>query len=144
MTEKVSVPRWFWVVGAIALVWNGMGVNAFLLQITMSPETLNALPAGERALYEDVPTWAMAAFAVAVWGGLFGSIALLMRKFLAYPIFIISLIGIVVQMTYNLFMSRAMDVYGPGGAIMPIMVLGIGIYLIWFSKKAAEKGWLNS
>ena len=27
MTEKVNVPRWFWVVGAIALVWNGMGVK---------------------------------------------------------------------------------------------------------------------
>jgi len=46
-------------------------------------------------------------------------------------------------MVYNLFLSGAMDVYGPGGMIMPIMVVVIGFFLVWYSHKAIAKGWLK-
>ena len=143
MTTSNNKPAaWFWVVSALALVWNVMGVMAYLAQVMMSPEALQAMPENERALYESVPAWATGAFAVAVWGGALGCLLLLLRKKLAKPVLVLSLIGIIVQMVHSLALSNSMEVYGPGGLIMPVMVLVIGVGLIWFSGKATAHGWL--
>ncbi|MGZ0017231.1 hypothetical protein [Yeosuana sp. AK3] len=136
-------PIWFWIVSIIALIWNLMGVIAYLGQAYMSDEVLNALPEAEQALYNDIPAWATAAFAFAVWGGALGCLFLIFRKKVAKLILILSFLGIVVQMVYNLFMSKASEVYGPGGEIMPITVIIIGAFLIWFSKKSETKGWIS-
>ena len=143
MTTSTKPATWFWVVSAIALVWNLMGVMAYIAQVTMSPEALQALPENERTLMESVPMWVTSAFAIAVWGSTLGSILLLMRKKIATPVLIFSFVGILVQMYYNLFMSKSMEVYGPGGLAMPIMVLLFGAFLIWFSRKSTGNGWIN-
>ena len=143
MTTSTKPATWFWVVSAIALVWNLMGVMAYIAQVTMSPEALQALPENERTLMESVPMWVTSAFAIAVWGSTLGSILLLMRKKIATPVLIFSFVGILVQMYYNLFMSKSMEVYGPGGLAMPIIVLLFGAFLIWFSRKSTANGWIN-
>ncbi len=143
MNTKTKAPVWFWIVAVIAVIWNGMGVMAYIMQVTMTPEELAALPAAEQALYVDLPAWYTGAFAIAVFGGTVASIALLMRKASAYLLFIISFVAILVQMFYNFFMSRALEVYGPGGLVMPIMILVFAIALIFISKSAREKGWIS-
>lgn len=133
----------FWVIGIFALIWNAMGVMAYIGQAYMTDDMLAALPEAERALYENVPAWVTAAFAIAVFAGTLGCILLLLKKKLAKPVFLVSLIAIIVQMTYNLFMSKAAEVYGPGGMVMPIMVIAIGVFLLLYSKKCIDKGWLS-
>ncbi len=133
----------FWIIGVIALIWNTIGVVAYLIQAYMTEDDLLALPLEEQALYVDIPAWVTAAFALAVFGGLLGCLLLLLRKKLATFVFIISLIGIVVQMIYNVFMSKAAEVYGPGNIIRPLMVIVIGTFLIWYSKKMQKQGVLS-
>lgn len=142
--ESTNKPAtWFWIVSAIALLWNLMGVMAYIAQVTMSPEALQALPENDRALYESAPAWATGAFAIAVWGGALGSVLLLLRRKLATSVLIVSFIGIIVQMVHSFGVANSIEVYGPGGMIMPIMVLVIGAGLIWFSRKASTNGWLK-
>jgi len=143
MTSANKPPTWFWIVGGISLVWNLLGVMAYIAQVTMSPEALQALPENERTLLESVPTWATSAFAIAVWGSTLGCILLLLRKKLATSVLILAFAGILVQMYYNLFMSKSLEVYGPGGMAMPIMVFAIGVFLIWFSRKSTANGWIS-
>lgn len=143
MTNSNKPTTLFWIIGVVALIWNGLGVMSYLGQAFMTDEMKAALPEAERALYDNVPAWVTAAFAIAVFGGLLGCILLLMRKRAAKTVFLVSLIAIIVQMIYNLFMSKAVEVYGPGGAIMPIMVIIIGVFLLMYSKKSIEKGWLS-
>lgn len=133
----------FWIIGIIALIWNLMGVAAYLMQAYMTEEDLLALPVEEQSLYADIPAWVTAAYALAVFGGALGCILLLLRKKLATFVFIISFVSIVAQMSYNIFMTRAAEVYGPGGLIMPIMVILIGAFLIWYSKKKEAEGVLT-
>ncbi len=109
----------------------------------MTPEILQALPADQRAVYETTPVWATVAFGVAVIGGALGCVLLLIRKKLATTVLTLSLLGIIVQMIYSFFISNSIEVFGPGGMIMPLMVLLIGIYLVWFSRNAAARGWLS-
>lgn len=143
MSETNKPPTWFWIVGGIAMVWNLLGVMAYIAQVTMSPEALQALPENERTLIESVPVWATSAFAIAVWGSTVGCILLLMRKKLATPVLIVSFVGIVVQMFYNVVISKSIEVYGPGGLAMPILVFGFGLFLIWFSRKSTANGWIS-
>ncbi len=143
MTTTQKPTTYFWIISIVALIWNLMGVSAYLAQAFMTDEALQNLPEAEQALYTDLPAWVTAAFAIAVFGGMLGSIGLLLRKKWARLLFLISLIGIIIQMTHSLFISNNMDVYGPGAVIMPIMVLVIGIYLIMFSKSAIAKGYIG-
>jgi hypothetical protein len=136
-------PIWFWIVSALALLWNLAGVMAYLGQAYMSIETLEQMSQAERLLYESQPAWVTGAFAVAVWGGALGCIALMLKKKWAKPVFIISLIGILAQMSHSFFISNNFEVYGPGAMIMPIMVLIIGIALVLLANTAIKKGWLS-
>ncbi|MBV1922925.1 MAG: hypothetical protein KUG68_02735 [Flavobacteriaceae bacterium] len=140
-TNKPKVA--FWIIAIIALIWNAMGVMAYIGQAYMTDDAKALLPEAQRELYENVPAWATAAFAIAVFGGLLGSLALIIKKKWAIPLFLLSLLGVLVQMVYNFFLSNNMDVYGPGGYIMPIMVIIIAIFLYMYSKKAKTNGWLN-
>lgn len=143
MTTTNKPASWFWVVSVIALIWNAIGAMAYISQVTMSPEALQALPENERALMESLPTWATAAFAIGVWGGVLGCLLLLLRKKLATLVLMISFAGVLVQMVHSLFISNSIAVYGPGGMVMPLMVLIIGVLLIVFARKSANNGWLS-
>ncbi|WP_117880371.1 hypothetical protein [Aureibaculum luteum] len=141
--RKTKPPMWFWIISLISLLWNGMGVFQYLQQ-AYNTENFRVMYTDEQlSMIANTPSWAIAAFAIAVFGGLLGTFALLLRKKYARPLFLVSLIGIIVQMVYNLFISNAMEVYGPGAIAMPIMVLVFGMILIWFSKKSIGKGWIS-
>ena len=140
---KTKPPVFFWIISIIALIWNLMGCAAYLGMQMMPPEALEGMSEAERALMESTPVWVTASFAVAVWFGLLGCILLLLKKSLAHPVFIISVFGIVVQQIWNFFIGDTFEVYGAENAIMPVVVLLIGIYLIIFSKKAKENNWIT-
>ena len=145
MVEETNkkAPKWFTVVAAVLLVWNLLGVMAYLAQVMMSPEALAALPDDQRQLIENTPAWATAAFAVAVNFGALGCLLLLLKRNLAGLLLQLSLAGVVVQLFHAFFMSNSIEVYGPGGLVMPVMVLIIAIYLVTLAIKARNHRWTS-
>ena len=106
MTSYLRKPRsLFYVISSMALVWNLMGVFNYLGQVLMSDEVLASLPKDQQLLYQDVPAWVTAAFAVAVFSGTLGAVFLLLKKKIASTFFILSFIGIVTQMSYGLLLD---------------------------------------
>lgn len=142
MTTANKPPIWFWVITVLTLVWNIMGVMAYLGQAYMPTEALTVLPQNEQDFYNNMPAWVTAAFAIAVFSGTLGCIALIFRKKWAYSLFIISIIGVIGQTTYNLFIQDYVELSGVR-IIMPIMIIVIGVFLIWFSNYSQKKGWLS-
>jgi CHASE2 domain-containing sensor protein len=140
---KMKPPVWFWVVSVLALIWNLMGAFNYLMQAYMTDEMKAELPEDQLALMESTPSWVTAAFAIAVWGGVLGCIALLLRKKWAKPVLLISLIGILAQMSYSFFMSNSMEVYGTTATVMSIIVIIIGIALVYFARGAHNRGWIS-
>lgn len=139
--EKKGTEPWFWLVGIVAVMWNLMGVVAYLMQAYMSPETLAAMEEAQRTLYENQPAWVTGAFALGVFSGLAASILLLLRKRLAFQLFVISLISVLAQMTYVFFLSNSMQVMGgPRAAIMPFMIMLLAVFFVWFSHKVKKMG----
>ena len=144
MMNKVKPPAWFWVVSVLALIWNLLGVLNYLAQAFITEEMKADYTADQLALIEGRPAWVTAAFAIAVWGGLLGCIALLIRKKWARPLLLISLLGIVAQVGHNLFATNALEIFGPlMGLVIPFILIIIGILLVVIAKLADRKQWLS-
>ena len=141
MNEKtVGGVHWsFWAIGAVALIWNVLGVVNFFVQ--MNPDVLAAYRESERALVEGRSAWASGAFAIAVFGGALGCLLLLLRKSAAYYLFIASLLGVIVTMIHTL--GVGID-FGLGEIFGIILVpLAVAALLIWYSRQAERKGWIS-
>jgi hypothetical protein len=143
INEEVASPQWFKITAIVAIIWNLMGVIAFIAHVMMTPEMLAELSQAEQMLYKNTPAWALFAFALSVFAGMLGSIVLFMKKAYALIVLILSLIGVLVQMFHSFFMIDSIEVYGPGGMIMPIMVIIISIALVFIANKAKVNNWLS-
>lgn len=134
-----EIHRSFWVIGVIALIWNGLGVANFFLQMSM--ETFEAYREAERVIIEGRPMWATAAFAVAVFGGTLGSALLMLKKSAAIYVFVASFVGTMVAMIHAL--GLGID-YGSSEIIYIIsMPLTVGAFLVWYSRYAIGRGWIR-
>jgi hypothetical protein len=142
-SSSSPAPRWFTIFAILALLWNLLGVAAFVMQATLSPEAIAAMPEAEQALYNNYPSWALIAFAVGVFGGLVGSLLLVLKKNLAGPVLWLSLIGVLIQMGYGFLIARSHEVLGPTSVIMPLVVIVIAVYLVMLAAKAKRNGWTS-
>ena len=130
----------FWIIGAVALIYNVVGVINFFTQ--MNADTLASFPESHRAIIEGRPLWATGAFALAVFGGALGGLLLLLRKSAAYYVFIASLPGTIVTMAHILGMAG--PDFGPVEFVIGNLVqLVVTVFLIWYSKQAEGKGWIS-
>lgn len=136
---NAAPPTWFWVVSVFALLWNVLGIVAFVGQQSMDPASL---PPAEQDFYATIPAWVTAAFAIAVFSGTLGCVGLLLRKRWAYPVLVVSLLAIVAQISHSIFFSNGIDVFGPAGLVLPSLTLTIGLALVWFTRFAMARHWL--
>ena len=137
-----SAPAWFRIVAVLAVLWNLIGVWTYLSKVGVAPPMME-MTTDEAALAASMPTWATAGFAVAVFGGLLGSLGLLLSKAWARLLLILSLLGMLVQFGWWLLMSGAMERMGGSSAAMPAVVLLIGVLLVWLANMGIKKGWLT-
>jgi len=143
MTHSTKPPLWFWIVSTLMLLWNGVGAAAYIQEATLSQDALQAMNAEARALLLSRPPWATAAFAIAVFGGTIGCLLLLVRSRRAVPILMLSLLGVAVQMVHAFLIANSYAVFGPGGLIMPAMIVAGALFLVWFALFARGRGWLG-
>lgn len=143
MATQGTLPKSFWVVAWLAVIWNLVGVATYFMEVTTSDEAIAALPEAQQALYAARPAWVIGAFAIAVFAGLAGSILLALRKRLAVTVFALSLAAILAQMFYSLALSDMLAVMGAGAAMLPIVIIVIAAFLVWYSIRVRGKGWLG-
>ncbi|WP_047546226.1 hypothetical protein [Psychroserpens sp. Hel_I_66] len=131
-------PVWFWIISIIALLWNLMGVAAYLSMHYMTDEMIADLePHQQIAANYDYPAWYIAIFAIAVFSGTIACIGLLLRKKWAYILFIISFFTATFQQIYYILKVDGIDKF------MPIMIIIVCAILVWFSKRAISKHWIK-
>lgn len=135
MSTTNNLMKWFKPITILAILWNAAGVIAFLAHVLISDEDIAQLPQEQRELFLNEPVWTNVTFAIAVFSGLIGSILLLLTKKSATSLLTLSLIIGIAQFMYNIFIGNAIEVYGLNIIIMPILVIIVGSFLVWYSKK---------
>ncbi len=144
MTTKNKPSVGYWIIAIVALLWNIMRVLAYLGQVYMTEEVKNAMTPEQQELLANTPAWSTGLFAIAVFGALIGSLLLLLRKKWATPLFLISLLAVLIYMGYSFIATNQAEVYGTvQGIVMPLIITAIAVFLYMYSKKAAANGWLN-
>jgi hypothetical protein len=141
--EAVKGIHWsFWFVSVFALLWNAGGAINYLMQTNL--EFVSTLPETHRAIIEGRPTWVTGGFAIGVFGGVIGCLLLLLRKSIAYYIFIISLLGIIITMIHSINVSSSKISFSAGEIVVMIFLpLIVAVLLIWYTKLVMGKSWVN-
>ncbi len=133
-------PTWYRVTAWLLFAWMLIGILGYLAELRMTPEAIAAMPEGMQALYAIMPGWMRIIYGVATVSGLAGALGLILRKAWSLPLLILSLVAVVVQMSYWLFGMKAMELLGTGAAGMPIVVILLGAFAIWFAMMAKKRG----
>jgi hypothetical protein len=129
-------PTWYLPVVIIALLWNLIGCAAYLMDVTLTPEAVAAMSPDQQALYAARPAWAVAAYAIAVWGGALGCVGLIMNTRWAKSALLASLLGLIAQDVALFGLSPVAietSVYALQG-----MVLVIAVLLLLLANRAAQ------
>lgn len=141
--EAIRTPVHLWVVGVLTTLWNAMGAFDYVatklrLEFYMSNFTQVQLD-----YFYGLPAWFTVFWALGVWGALFGSIALLMRKRWAVTLFAVSLLGLIVTSVYSLFFSNGLEIMGTEGSIFSAVIFVIAVSLLVYARKMAARGVLR-
>jgi hypothetical protein len=143
-TAPVRVPAHLWIVGVLALLWNGFGCFDYLMTNLKNETYLGQFTADQLAYMDSLPAWLTAFWAIGVWGGLAGSILLLMRSLHAVWVFGLSLVGAIVGLGYQMFMTKMPASMKEGAmGIMPWVIILIAAFLFWYSWSSEKKGLLH-
>ena len=141
--DKNRVSWVFWCIAIIALLWNALGVISFITQPAFNPDAMQQLTAEQRVFVEETPLWAMIAYGVAVFGGLAGAVALLMRRKIAALLFGASLLGVVVQFSHAYLFASTKVSWDAAQTILPILVMVVAVSLYLYARKLIAKDVLN-
>src|SRR5688500_5071414 len=126
-------PKHLWIVGILSLLWNCIGATDYVLTHAGSLAWMEMMGLGQAELdfFTSLPTWAVALWAIGVWGSVVGSILLLLRSRHAATAFLLSLIGALASFIAQFTMEKPASLEGGTARIMPAVIL-IVIGLQWY------------
>lgn len=135
----------YYVIVGVFLTWNLIGMMFYYQQMTLTPEIMvgAGMTDAQMAWVEATPTWANAAYAIAVTLGVIASVLMLLRRKEAVPAYMVSLAAIIVQDFESFVLRNPIETWGTNAYYIPTAVLVIAIIEIWYSRSSKAKGWLN-
>ena len=142
-------PTHLWIVGILATLWNAFGCYDYVMTKTRNMDYLSSMPgvsAEEMLAYVDAfPIYSHIGWALGVWGGLLGSVLLLMRSRYAVHAFALSVLGIILSIGWSLTLGPPPPAGTDEGmfAIFPYIIIAIGVFLLWYSWSMDKKGALR-
>lgn len=139
-----SSPWHLWIVGVLAVLWNSVGAFDYLMTETRNANYLSSFSAEQLAYFTGLPKWVIATWALGVWGGVAGSLLVLLRWRLAVAAFGVSLAGAAATFVHNYGLSEGFKVMGGVGAVaFSAVILLVGVALLVYSRSLAARGVLR-
>ncbi|MCW6532006.1 hypothetical protein NED98_17295 [Sphingomonas sp. MMSM20] len=135
------VPVWFRIVAILLVLWGAMGVFACVQQFRLGAEAMGQTSAYDRALYASLPAWYNWVYALAVGSGLLGALALLFRRAVARPLFVISLAAIVVQFGYLFAATDIIATKGIWVTYFPLFIFAVALIEVRLAGVAIRNRW---
>jgi len=144
LESHARTPWHVWLVGVLALLWNGVGAFDYLMTQTRNASYMSAFTPEQLDYFYGFPAWVVAAWALSVWGGVLGSILLLLRRRWAVPVFGVSLATMVLTSIYNFVLSDGFEVMGgAGGLVFSAVIFVIAVGLFIYARRLAYMGVLH-
>lgn len=141
--RQQRAPWHLWVVGVVAVLWNGFGGYDFVMSHASADAYLHSMgmSSAQVGAYHAMPAWMTADWALGVWGSVLGSILLLLRMRWAFHAFVASLVGLLVSIAYyHLTPNGGLMAVNP--AISAVLCV-ICILFAWYSWAMTRRGVLR-
>lgn len=143
MAYSTRPKMWFWIVTILFLLWNLMGVGAYIFEMSGDMESMAAYYTKEQIdFFTSFPDWYTWSYGIAVFAGLFASVALLFKKRQAVLLALLSLIAVIVCRVYDLTVD-AWSIMDVVDRFFLILVPVLSILLWLFARSVRVKGWLK-
>lgn len=139
-TTAQPVASWFKFAAIGSLLFMAIGCAGYLLDVTSDP---NSLPLDQRTLVMARPIWSVAAYGIAVWVGLAGTMVLLMRRRLAEPLLLVSLVAAVITFLPYAIVPGVRDNVTTNDIAFALGILAITWTIFWFARHSRQRGWLR-
>ena len=140
----MSAPRSFILIAIAILLWNLMGIASFVMQYLMDLNALAKTDPGGAKIFAAMPAWLWLDYGIAVLAGFSGALFLLLRKRAAVPLFLLSLIAVVVQFGYVFAATPIIAIKGVVVATaFPILIFVIAIVQWRYATAQRAKGVLR-
>ncbi len=147
MTEAgttMSAPKHLLIVGIVALLWNAVGAYDYLMTVTENEAHLSAFTPEQLEYFTSFPLWAVSTWAIAVWGAVLGSILLIVKKRWATPVFLVSLVAMIITTIYNFGLSDGLEVMGgPAELAFSAVIFIVAVALYLYARAMERKGALS-
>ncbi len=149
MATQLRTPVHLWIVGALALLWNGFGAFNYLITRMRDTEYLASMqptvdPNASLAWIDAFPIWAQFGWGLGVWGGVLGAVLLLVRSRWAVPVFAASLVGALLGLGYQIVAAPPLaGVEGPMADIMPFVIILVALALFLYARAMKARGVLR-
>ena len=144
-TAPARTPTHLWIVGVLALLWNGYGAYDYTMSHIGGLEFFESVGL-DAAAYEwflAMPAWAVGAWAIAVWVSLLGAILLLARSRHAASAFVVSLAAALVSFAYQFTSDRPASMDGGAAMIMPVVILAAIVLQWYYARRMTATGVLR-
>lgn len=138
-----KTPVHLWIVGILALLWNSVGAFDYLATELQLESYMGQFTAEQLDYFYAFPTWMVAAWAIAIWGSIFGSLSLLLQKAWAVWLFGTAIAGMTVSTFYNFVMTNGIEIMGTGGAIFTGVIWIIAVLLFVYARAMEKRGVLK-
>ena len=139
-------PAHLWIVGILSLLWNAFGAYDYLMTRMRDRDYLSGMgmdPDRMLAYIDGFPIWAQFGWGLGVWMALLGSVLLLARSRWAVTAFALSIVGMVLGLGYQMWgPPPPMEMEG-AMAIMPWVILLIGVGLLYYAHRQQRSGVLR-
>ena len=134
----------FWIIAVLAILWNLIGVGAFLADTFMRDAMLSEATQEQIDAVYNTPMFISAIYGVATFFGLIGAILLIMRKARAISFFAVSLEAVIIQSLYTILFMDGIAVFGMfQGLIFPLIIIGLDTLFLLYSMRQNKKGVLQ-
>lgn len=110
-------PWHLWVVGIVSLLWNAVGAMDYLMTQTRNASYMEQFSPEQLEYFYGFPSWVVATWALAVWGGVAGSLLLLLRRRLSFWVFVVSFASMLITTLYNFAFSNGLEMMGGPGQL---------------------------
>jgi hypothetical protein len=138
-----TAPRHFWIVSVLSLLWNAMGAFDYSATQLRLDWYMSAFTPEQLEYFSSFPAWAVACWAIGVWGALLGSIALLLRRRWAVWAFGASILGMVFTSIYNFGLTDGIRLMGPGAIAFTAVIWVVGLFLFFYARAMAKRAVLR-
>jgi len=138
-----KAPRHFWIVSVLSLLWNAMGAFDYSATQLRLDWYMSAFTPEQLEYFYSFPAWAVACWAIGVWGALLGSIALLLRQRWAVWAFGASILGMVLTSIYNFGLTDGIRLMGPGAIAITAVIWAVALFLFFYARAMAKRAVLR-